>query len=98
MLTTVGNQHDIGSYDVDDDDDGYDDASDDESVKNYVDEMLALLNNVETIEKCHRLAADNFSLADGVIKLLEIYKELDQNLVSTSFIAKSHFSMRTSFL
>jgi len=53
------------------------DASDDESVKNYVDEMLALLNNAETIEKCHRLAEDNFSLADGVFKLLEIYKEFD---------------------
>lgn len=53
------------------------DASDDESVKKYVDEMLALLKNPETGEKCHRLAADHFSLADGVNKLLEVYKELD---------------------
>jgi glycosyltransferase involved in cell wall biosynthesis len=53
------------------------DESDDESVKIYVDEMFSLLASSDTIEKCHRLAADNFSLEDGVIKLLKIYKELD---------------------
>jgi glycosyltransferase involved in cell wall biosynthesis len=53
------------------------DANDDKSVKKYVDEMLGLLKNAETSEKCQRLAADNFSLEEGVAKLLEIYKELD---------------------
>ena len=53
------------------------DASDDKSVKKYVDEMLVLLKNAETNEKCRRLAADNFSLEEGVAKLLEMYKELD---------------------
>ena len=51
--------------------------SDDESVKHYVDRMFSLLSSADTAEKCHKLAAENFSLEDGVSKLLRIYKELD---------------------
>ena len=51
--------------------------SDDQSVKVYVDRMFSLLSSTDTAEKCHKLAAENFSLEDGVSKLLRIYKELD---------------------
>lgn len=51
--------------------------SDDESVKVYVDRMFSLLSSKDTAENCHKLAAENFSLEDGVSKLLKIYRELD---------------------
>jgi glycosyltransferase involved in cell wall biosynthesis len=50
--------------------------SDDESVKVYVDKMFSLLSSADTAEKCHQLAVENFSLEDGVSKLLGIYREL----------------------
>jgi glycosyltransferase involved in cell wall biosynthesis len=50
---------------------------DDKSVIRYVDEMIDLLTDKETPDKCRKVAEENFSLDDGVAKLLEIYVELD---------------------
>lgn len=53
------------------------DSDDETSVIRYVDEMINLLSDKDTADKCRKLAEANFSLDDGVAKLLEIYSELD---------------------
>jgi glycosyltransferase involved in cell wall biosynthesis len=53
------------------------DGDDQKSVTRYVNEMISLLSDKETPGKCRKVAEDNFSLDDGVAKLLKIYKELD---------------------
>jgi glycosyltransferase involved in cell wall biosynthesis len=52
-------------------------GSDERSVARYVDEMIELLKDKETPDKCRKVAEENFSLDDGVAKLLQIYVELD---------------------
>ena len=50
---------------------------DEKSVSGYVDEMINLLADMATPDKCRRVAEENFSLDDGITKLLKIYSELD---------------------
>jgi len=53
------------------------DGDDHKSVTRYVDEMISLLSDKQTADKCRKLAEANFSLDDGVTKLLEIYSDFD---------------------
>lgn len=54
------------------------DGDSESDIQNYANQILRLMDDATTSNRCRKLAVETFSLDDGVSKLMEIYRTIQQ--------------------